>query len=210
MALANYTDLKSAIALWMDRTDVTSVIPDFITLFETTAKAELPLRTRFNLTTATLTTVAGTATVALPSDFLEAKSLINQTSPVTVLTPYTATALYTQVGFPAQRGAPKGFTYVGEALELAPVPDAAYGLKLYYYKKAPALSAETPTNWLLTNFPNLYLFGSLVAAEAYLGADPRIKLWGDLYGNLLQTLAGANERGQYGGAPLAVKGDAVA
>jgi hypothetical protein len=210
MALDNYENLCAAIAAWMDRTDLTAVIPDFITLFETTANAELPLRTRFNLATETLSTVAGTASVTLPEDFLEAKSLVNQGGSATVLTPYTATSLYTQVNYPAQRGVPRGFTYTGEALELAPVPDAVYELKLYYYRKAPPLSVETPSNWLLENFPNLYLFGSLVAAEAYLGTDPRIALWRDLYENLMQKLSQSNERGQYGGAPLTVKGDVIA
>jgi len=210
MALDSYTNLQAAIAAWLDRTDLTGVIPDFITLFEVTANAELPLRTRFNLATTTLSTSAGTATVNLPTNFLEAKSLINQTTPVSVLTPYTATSLYTRIGFPSQRGKPAGFAYVGDALELAPVPDAVYSLKLYYYKKVSALSDASPSNWLLENFPNLYLFGSLVAAEAYLGADPRIQLWGNLYESLLAKLAASNERGQYGGAPLGVKVDSVA
>jgi hypothetical protein len=209
MALGTYSDLQAAVASWMDRTDLGAAIPDFIALFETAAKAELPLRTRYNLAATTLTTTAGVATVALPADFLEARALVNQTDPKDVLDPYTPAALYTQ--FPdGQGGRPRGFTTVGGTLELAPKPDAAYGLKLYYYQRITPLSNEAPTNWLLANFPNLYLFGALVAAEAYLGTDPRLKLWGDLYDDLLQKLAAANERAQYGGAALAVKTDAVA
>jgi hypothetical protein len=208
MSITTYTELQAAIAAWMDRTDLTGVIPDFIMLFETTANTEIPLRTRYNLASQTLTTLAGTPTVSLPSDFLEAKSVVNQTDPKDVLDPYTAAALYTQ--FPqAATGRPKGFTYVGSTLELAPTPDAVYSLKLYYYQKVTALSASNPTNWLLTNFPNLYLFGSLLAAEAYLGTDPRLKLWGELYDNLINKVAGVTERGQYGGAALSVKVDAV-
>ena len=115
MALATYADLQGAIASWMDRTDLTAVIPDFISLFETTANAELPLRTRYNLATTTLSTVVGTATVTLPTDFLEAKSLVNQTDPKHVLEPFTATALYTQ--YPSgQIAQPRGFIYVGSSL----------------------------------------------------------------------------------------------
>lgn len=209
MALATYSDLVSAVASWMDRTDLTATVPDFIALFETTANAELPLRTRYNLTSTTLSTVAGTATVTLPTDFLEAKSFINQTNPKEVLEPFTPTSLYTSYPNSAT-GRPRGFTYVGTTAELAPVPDAVYSLKLYYYQKATALSASNTTNWLLTNFPNLYLFGSLVSAEAYLGTDPRLKLWGELYDNLILKLNGATERGLYGGSALSVKVDAVA
>ena len=208
MALATYTDLQSSIAAWMDRADLTSVIPDFIALFETTANAEMPLRTRFNLTATALNTVNGTATVNLPSDFLEAKALVNTAStPYDILASYTASSLYTQFPNAAQKGRPRGFTYIGSTLELAPVPDAVYALKLYYYQKVTSLSAGNTTNWLLTNFPNLYLFGSLVAAEAYLGSDPRMEVWGNLYGDLIQKLSSANERGQYGDAPLSVKID---
>jgi hypothetical protein len=208
MALDGYSNLQTSIAAWMDRSDLAAVIPDFISLFETTANAELPLRTRFNLATATLTTAAGTATVALPEDFLEAKALVNQTDPKETLSYYGAAALYGQ--YPQGATArPKGFTYVGGTLELAPVPDSAYGLKLYYYQRVTALSAAAPSNWLLARFPNLYVFGALTAAEAYLGTDPRLKLWGDLYSDLVQKLSAANERGQYGGLPLSVKTDAV-
>jgi hypothetical protein len=208
VALDNYTNLQAAIAAWMDRSDLTGVIPDFVTLFETTANAELPLRTRFNLATATLTTAAGAATVALPSDFLEAKALINQTDPKEVLANAGASQLYTAQPH-AATGRPKGYTYTAAGLELAPTPDSAYSLKLYYYQRITALSAEAPGNWLLATFPNLYLFGSLVAAEAYLGTDPRLQLWKDLSADLIAKLAAANERGQFGGTPLMARSDRI-
>ncbi len=34
MALSNYTDLKTAVASWMKRSDVTAKVPDYITLAE--------------------------------------------------------------------------------------------------------------------------------------------------------------------------------
>ena len=75
--------------------------------------------------------------------------------------------------------------------------------------KIAHVTASNASNWLLANFPNLYLFGALTAAEAYLGSDPRLQIWGNLYADLAQKLAAANERGQYGGVPLAVKTDVV-
>lgn len=210
MALDTYANLQSAIAAWMDRTDLTSVIPDFITLFETTANTEIPLRTNYNLTKTDLTTTANVAQVNLPSDFLEAKTIVNQTNPVVVLTPYTPASLYTLVTTPTTPGPPKGFTFIGgttQQIELAPIPDQAYTLRLYYYKRVVALSSSNTSNWLLQYFPNLYLFGSLVAAEAYLGTDPRIKMWGDLYDDQLQKLNGSTDRSLYGGTPIRVQVD---
>ena len=86
---------------------------------------------------------------------------------------------------------------------LRPVPDTAAVFKLYYYTKVTALTSST-SNFLLNNFPNAYLYGSLVAGEAYLGSDPRITTWGNLYDNFMTKLDTSNERGLYGGAPLKV------
>ena len=203
MSFATGADLYTSIANHIDRSDLTSVIPDFVALFEANANAETTFRTRFNLTTATLTTTIGTESIALPSDFQEANTLINTTvsgggyAPVPVL---TVAALYTT--WPSSTtGEPKNFAAVGSNLILRPVPDLAYTLKLYYYTKVTALTSST-SNFLLQNFPNAYLYGSLVAAEAYLGSDPRIATWGNLYDNFMTKLDTSNERGLYGSAPL--------
>jgi hypothetical protein len=206
MSVDTYNNLITEISDHLDRPDLVSKIPVFISLFETTANAELPLRTRFNLATTTLTTAASTATVALPADYLEAKALINQTDPREQVQAYGAGALYKQ--FPSgQSSRPRGFTTVGSTFELAPVPDAVYSLKLYYYQSLTPLASGTQTNWLLLNFGNLYLYGSLVAAEAYLGTDPRIDLWKGLYGDLITKLEAANERAQFGATPFVSRND---
>jgi hypothetical protein len=60
------------------------------------------------------------------------------------------------------------------------VPDGAYAAVLEYFAKVPALSNSNTTTWLLTNYPNAYLFGTFAEAEAFLGADdqdPRIAMW---------------------------------
>ena len=210
MALDTNTNLIAAIQTWTDRNDAgfIAAIPDFITLFESTANTELPLRTRFNTST-TILTYVGSSPVTLPSDFLEAKTFLNTTPTPTQIVPiYNATSLYTAVPNPTATGSPKGVTVTGNYAEFAPNADQSYAIKMYYYANVPALGTFQ-TNWLLTNFPNVYLFGSLLAAEAFLGADPRLKLWGDMYDNAILKIGGATERGQYGGSPLAVRADAV-
>lgn len=211
MGLSTNTELIASIQTWSDRNDAgfVAAIPDFITLFETTANEELALRTRYNTQTVTLTLATGGLPVTLPSDFLEAKTFLNiTTTPYQIIPVFNATSLYTQVTNPTATGSPKGVTVTGSNAEFAPFADQIYSVKMYYYAKVPAL-ATASTNWLLTNFPNVYLYGSLLAAEAFLGMDPRLKLWGDLYDNAIQKIAGATERGQYGGSPLTVRVDAV-
>jgi len=40
MAISTYSELKTAVANWLDRSDLTDVIPDFITLAETRHKRD--------------------------------------------------------------------------------------------------------------------------------------------------------------------------
>ena len=119
--------------------------------------------------------------------------------------------MYGPTGYPYAADAtqqPKGFINLASKLELAPVPDAVYNINLYYYQKIPALVSNS-TNWLLTNFPQIYLFGSLVASEAWLGNDAAISKWGSLYDNAIQKLQGSVDRNKYGGSALSVKVDAA-
>lgn len=210
MALdGTYSGLQSSIGDWLNRSDMAVVIPDMITLFESTANTELNLRTRFNLTSATITTVGNTATYALPADFLQTVALILnlQNSNVT-LTPQPLSSIYTSNS--SQTSAqPTSFTMDKNGIIFAPPPDQAYTITHYYYQKVPALVSNPTGNWLLTNYPQVYLFGSLVAGEAYLGTDPRIQTWGTLYDNALQKLGGSTARDQFGASPLRVQVDTV-
>lgn len=66
MSFSSYSALQSVIADQLARSDLTTQIPDFITLFE--AEAARKLRIRPMETTTSLTTTSGV--VSLPSDYL--------------------------------------------------------------------------------------------------------------------------------------------
>ena len=53
------------------------------------------------------------------------------------------------------------------------------------------LSAGTDTNWLLTNYPDIYLYGSLIESAPYLRDDQRIGLWQSEYDRRADELAGS-------------------
>ena len=207
-----YTGLLASIASWMDRDDLAAIIPDFVTLFESNANTEGAIRTQFNRTSVSLPTVANQNYVTMPTDFMGADTMLLTKSGggLEPLTPFAgAFAMYT--AYPnavAAPGQPHGFINLVGKLELAPTPDAIYANTLYYYQKIPPLITNT-NNWLLTNFPQIYLFGSLVAAEAFMGGDPAISKWGNLYDNAVQKLEGATDRNKYGGAGLTAKVDVV-
>lgn len=201
MALDTYSDLKSAIADWLNRTDLTARIPDFIALTE--ASLNRDLRTQDMVTTATLETVAGTATVSLASDVVEVRSAVLQTNPKVVLPFITLQHLDDRFAL-ASSGKPVAFSMQGNALKLGPTPDAVYSLAVTYYQPVTALSDAAPSNWVLSDHPDLYLYGSLVQASPFLGDDARVQTWAALYGRALENLEAADNRAQWASSPISM------
>jgi len=199
MAITSYADLQTSVANWLNRSDLTLRIPEFIDLAE--ANFNRDLRHRDMETTITLNTVAGTSTIALPSDYLETRAMVNQTTPLVVLEYMTVVQLDTAHATSVS-GQPYNYTIVGSNYRLGPVPDAVYNIELTYYQRIPALSDANPTNWLLTNHPDAYLFAVLVEAEPYLKNDERLPVWGAKLQRSLEGLKAEASRSAFNGGPL--------
>jgi len=115
MALSNYTELKASVADYLNRSDLTAAIPDFISLTE----AKLKRR----------------------------------------------------------------------------------------YKDFSPLSASNANNWILTSYPDVYLYGALLEASPYLVEDERVNVWAQLYAAAVGTLRGTvgnADFDDYDGLKLAV------
>lgn len=194
MAYNTFTDLSAAIADWLNRTDLTSVIPDFISLAEDRLGEDLQLSEWE--TTTTDTTVSGTSTIARPAGSLGIRSIKLNTDPITsldYLSPEQMDLRY--VG--SENGQPKAFTIAGNLIRLAPTPDAAYTVEYTYYAKPTALSVSNETNWYTDNAPNLLLYASLLEAEPYLEADQRIPIWLTAYKQQLDAVKKRDNRIKY-------------
>jgi len=199
MALSTYTELKASIADWLNRTDLTTQIPDFISLAE--SQIERQLRTRQMLTRTNLTIDAEFEST--PADFLEIRSLkLTGTNPVTPLTFMTIDSLDEQSTIDIGSGKPKYFTVIGSQFRFVPTPDAAYVAEIVYFAKLNKLSASVATNFLLTSSPDIYLYGSLLQAAPYLLDDARIQVWSALYDRALSDLQVADDRGATSGGKL--------
>jgi len=199
MALDTYADLKTSVADWINRTDLTSVVPDFISLAE--AQIERTLRTRQMIVRATASFT--TEYSATPDDFLEAKSLKLNTNPIQTLQFETIDSLDSLKMSPySASGKPRFFGIVGGQIRIVPEPDSTYTAELIYYAKLDKLSATVTTNWLLTSSPDVYLYGSLLQAAPYLQNDERISVWSSLYQSGLESLQVADDRGSTSGGSL--------
>jgi len=203
MALANYSDLQTSIAGWLNRSDLTSVIPDFVTLAE--ARIARELRVRKQIVNTVIPTVANVQTITLPSDYLETENIsILNTSPPAALAVVTPEIMDRKYPYAYVTGQPLVYTTLGDQLQFGPTPDAVYQVSLDYYQRWPALSV-TPTNWLLTNHPSLYLFGALGEASLYLMDEARSAMWLQRFGSEVEALQSQDDEALRSGSAMRVR-----
>jgi hypothetical protein len=199
MAIDSYSTLKSTIADFLNRTDLTSAIPSFISLSE--AKFNRVLRTRQMIKRANAT--IDTRYFAMPADFLEAKSFILNTNPITYVEFASQDYIQKQRESVAiASGKPKLFGIIGTQFEVVPSPDASYTGELTYYAKIDPLSDSTTSNWLLSYAPDLYLYSALIQAAPYLRDDERIATWGQFYTAAMDDIVVADQRASVATTPV--------
>lgn len=202
MALDTYAALQAAVADYLARADLTAQIPDFVALNE--SRLNKVLRTRHQETVDSAF-IINAETEALPTGFLEARTLVIQGSPKQVLEYVSAVDLETTYSANAA-GKPQNFTIIGDTFKFGPSPDTSYTASLVYYAKIPPLASNS-TNWLLTNYPDLYLYGTLMEATPFIQDDERIQIWMGLYDRAIAGLQQADERARWNGAPLTQRVD---
>ena len=202
MSFATYSDLKTSIAGYLARSDLTSQIPDFITFAENRLRREL--RIRQMLKSVTTASVSGDATVEIPSDFLEIRDFVVMTNPIQPLS-YSSPSALSNDPRTSEVGVPKSYTILASEFQLTPAPDGVYTLKLLYFSAPAYLSDTNTSNVFLTTAPDALLYASLVEAEPYLMNDARINTWGSMYDRAISSLTKSDESTQYSGVPLAMK-----
>lgn len=189
MAIKNYSELKAAIADWLNRTDLEVRIPDFIVLAEAAIYRKLRSTNNEKLARYTEDMDAVddiTKGVPVPDDYLEPKLVTYNGLPLTRI----SAAQYKRKLYESNAGdIPEYFTRINDQLLWYPQADSAADVELWYHYRPPALDVQqdgqqgtdTNTNDVLLNSPDLYLFGSLLQAQAYLIGDERLSIWGTQY-----------------------------
>lgn len=196
MALSTYTDLKAAIASWLNRDDLTSSIPDFIALCEARLKRDL------KRTTAKTTIYVYAGEAAVPSDFSNPVSLrinsgtVYQDVPLKRCTPKMLGEELAK--WNGVTGRPTHYAFFDGKLQFAPVPDQSYDCTLIYVTTLTPLSGSVSTNAVLTEAPDLYLYGSLLVAAPFLENDERIPVWESLFKAAIDGMNQQREDEEYG------------
>ena len=201
MALSNYNDLKASIADFLNRDDLTSVIPDFISLAEAQLNREIR---HWRMEDRSVATIDSQYT-ALPVNFLEPIRLVKTTGSFQILELVGALEISKLRQANGDNvGTPKLYTILDQAFEVFPAPDGDYVLELTYYEEIPDLATNS-TNWLMTYYPSAYLYGSLLHSAPYLSEGNRIAEWSALYQKAINDINAESERAKTGGSGRRMK-----
>jgi hypothetical protein len=208
MSLSTYSEIKTGVANYLNRDDLTSLVPDFITLTENRLDREL--RVRVNLVRVETTTTADTAFYDLPSDLIELRNVTYETSgnnsyALSYLSPESGSREYGTTG----SGAPRAYTNLGKNIKIFPTPDGSYTLGLNYFKKLVPLSDSVTTNDILASFPDLYLFGSCLEGAIYLNDSEQTQRFMAIYQKAIDDVKTAEEAARFSGTvmQMTVQGD---
>lgn len=205
MSLDTFANLKTEIAAWLNRSDLVSNIPTFISL----AEAEMNLKfIAFNPPLKALeqnTTGTTAATIALPTGYQGTKAFKITTSGSERTLKYIPPQKFAELGAGDR---PRYYTIIGSNLCIA-YTGTAEAYSWDYYKKLDALSDSITSNWVLANVPGLYLYGALRHAEPFLMNDARIATWQAFFASQMDDLELANTRALQSGSTLQMRSDAA-
>lgn len=167
MAITNYSELVTAIANKMARSDLDEYVPDFVLqaeqVFNHGSESIDPLRIRDMETIDSLTPVSNVYT--LPSDYLQYRRVTEESSPrrpLDYIDPKGVDQLYPL----RASGFSNHFTIIGGSLYTYPL--STNDVELVYYATIPALTEAAPTNWLITKAPSLYYRMALMFAADFI------------------------------------------
>ena len=202
MAIGTFAQLKTAAANWLDRSDLTDRIPEFIVLAEARFNRILRIRDMETVSTS-ISTVAGTREYSLPTGFVQMKEFHLTTDPLTPLA-YITPEMMTRLWAGSSKGKPEVFTIIADNVRLGPNPDAVYTTSMLYYKTFTALSDSATTNDMLTNNPDVYLYCTLLEAEPFIMNDDRVQLWAIAFKQAIDDIQNQDNKDRHSGSQLRV------
>lgn len=192
MALSNYSDLQTAIATELNLgTDAlaTAVIQDCIVRAEAKINRRTRAREAEQLSTATLG--SSSRYLEVPNDMVEllnlkikpASSADSAYESVSYVGPERMVSFYSDADW---------YYTLRDQLEFNKAPSSDHTVQMHYFKKWNLPTDST--NWLMTNYPDIYLYGSLAECEVHVQNDARFPLWKSLFDEAMYELNERDER----------------
>ena len=194
MAIGTYSELQTAVGDFLNRSDLTSAIPNFIAL----AEADVNRRLRHWRMEVNTTLTANAQYEDLPTGWLETVRMSVSGGPRLELLAHPEMEAKRAKAENAT-GEPRFYAFVAGQIEFFPTPDGDYTINHAYIGKTDALSDAAPTNWLLTDHPDVLLYGALTHSAPYLVEDQRVPVWSALYEQALTGCQISSDRARHSG-----------
>lgn len=187
----NFGQLKTKVADWLNRSDLTSAIPDFVNMAKTRLEREWNYRGMEAWASVAISNTGSNddAYITMPTRYKETKFMkilyssqyypVNRTSEDEVLKVSLST-----------RSRPENFAsiYSTEEFLLSPSPDTTYTVEATHYVYSADFSADADTNWWTEDAWDCLLYGALLEAAPYLVDKERIGVWGAAYTDKVKLL----------------------
>lgn len=199
MALDTYTNLKTAIGTWFNHGVITANVDDVIDLTEAWFNRNLRVRQMETVTTS-LTITAGVVTH--PTGWLAWKNFKTTTPPIQHMEIYTEETIDLDHES-GTAGTPARLLVRGDASYLSPVPSTAPAHSAVYYTALLALSGSQATNWLLTAYPDAYLYGCLMHGAMLLQDDQAAMRYQSAFKPIVDEIMAGSRKDTRSGGSLA-------
>jgi hypothetical protein len=192
MALDSYTNLQTAVTTWLARADITSdQVKEFIRLAEEQISFDIAQCSFMQTTPAAISMSGSTFTLPATANSLISARLVELDQPLNIVGAAELKREASNFTGPPRDCAITGATDAGLlTVTVWPDPDATYTIKATYSQSLPPLSGSLAANFVLTRAPSLYLYGSLLASEAFISNDRRLPTWQALYSQALERFRG--------------------
>lgn len=193
LANADYSSLQTMVGNWLNRGDLTALIPDFIALAEEKLNRALRVR-QMEVDLSAREIVSGL--VAVPTGTVGIKTLWIEGNPRTPLRSQSFDFVKSQ----GVSGVASVYSWQGDNLHF----NGSGTVTGVLYQRIPSLSIEDTTNWLLTESPSSYLFGALREAFEYIRNDAERDRWAARQDQVIAAIVDADMRDRFGG-PLQIQ-----
>jgi hypothetical protein len=150
-----------------------------------------------------ISTSAGTREYSLPTRFVQMKEFHLTTDPLTPLS-YITPEMMTRMQAGSSKSKPQVYTIIADNVRLGPNPDAVYTTSMLYYQAFAALSDAATTNDMLTNNPDVYLYGTLLEAEPFIMNDERVGLWLAAFEKAVNDIQNQDNKDRHSGSVMRV------
>lgn len=184
--ISSYSTLLTEVASWLARSDLTAAIPGFVQSFE--EKFLSDPENHASWMESALSVTLSNNVAALPTDYLGLR--VAYFSGYPPLKRITLEQMYSR--YPRGHGSAGICKYIARnrsQFEFGPESQSGSLIGTYYAKPTllRSFASDAAAHFLIVNFPQMCLWGSLLAAEAFIKNDARLGIWAQAYDMELKT-----------------------